>query len=419
MGILDEIVGPLPSVPFLDDAVILRVGTRTYDAWETIDIQRSLDSLSGSFSLRVSDKWRGLEQAWPLKPGEQVRVNVGQDPIFNGYIEKLQADIGFGSRSLSISGREKTGDLIDSSVGFFVTDMKDVTVKEIAEKIGVFDTYGIKIVSNTKGDGEPFKTWKIKPGETMFDTLHRAARLRGFLLISNQDGDLVITERGKGGAESQAPSIGSPSAGFDFLSAAQSALSNTFVKAGTSLVQGQNVLRARSSLDNSERFQTYIVKGQHKGSDTFFGEESTNKITANSRDLGIKRTRVKVIIADGNVDKATAQKRANWEATIRAARGADVSVVVQGWRQSEGGPLWKPNELVQCEIPFVGVDNEMLIRAVRFSKTSKRGTLTELQLTRPDAYEPKPDIKEEKDPSKMPGWESDGLLSKIQGLSLP
>jgi len=89
---------------------------------------------------------------------------------------------------------------------------------------------------------------------------------------------------------------------------------------------------------------------------------------------------------------------------VRAAKAIDVSVKVQGWFQvPKTQKLWKRNEIVRATIPFIGIDSEMLVSQVRFNK-SIDGTFTTLGLTRPDAYNPKKELKAKDDPTEKLGW---------------
>jgi prophage tail gpP-like protein len=96
------------------------------------------------------------------------------------------------------------------------------------------------------------------------------------------------------------------------------------------------------------------------------------------------------------VDISTARKRAQWEATVRAARAVSVSVTVQGWRQADG-TLWPVNGLVQVDLPWLRISGEMLITELTYS-LDESGTQTQMTLRRADAYTPEPEKPAEEDP---------------------
>lgn len=394
MTFLDDIVGPIPSVPLIEDAVVVRVGPlqRTYEGWESLSIGYSIDSIAGSFQFKVVEKWREINQDWPLLPGSQVAISIDNETVLVGYIDSLDVSTSNEDRTMNIRGRNRCGDLVDNSVSTLTSEFKNISLEGLAEELLGIQEIEVLTETNT---GEKFKKFTVNQGETVFDCLNRAARNRGVLLTTNPEGNLVITNRA-GIEVSSTPSISDPAPTFDFVAAAASLAGIS--SAGVSLVQGENVLTARAAYDHSNRFQSYLAKGSSRGTDANSG--SALSVQATAKDKNIKRTRTKIVLAEGNVDKDAVQRRANWEAVLRAAESTEVEVTVQGWRKTIGGDLWKPNESVEVSLPYIGVSGQLLIRSVSFTK-DLGGTITSLSLTRPDAYSPEAEIVEEEEPGKI------------------
>jgi len=381
----------------IEDPIIVKVNGKIYDSWSEVEIVRSIENVSSGFKISMADKWRESEETWPLQPGKQLRVSVGDIPVINGYIDRLDVSISGGDRKLEVTGRDKTADIVDASAIGTAT-LKDVSIKDIAEHFAT-ELFGVKVTVNTD-IGDNFKIWTIKQGETVFETLQRAARLRGVLLQSDTDGNLVITNRSDG-TEAQPPSTKNLLDSFDFVA-------HLAAKAGTSssevsLIQGKNVLAASASFDQTERFSDYLIKGQAPGKDNFNGLKVT-QVKATAKDIGMNRFRPLTVIAEGNIDTNAAKRRANWEASTRAAKSTDVQITVQGWLQTPGGKLWEPNNLVTVDVPFIGVKSIMLIAEVTYKKGSD-GTFTDISLTRADAFKPDLDvIKKNKSTDDGLGW---------------
>jgi prophage tail gpP-like protein len=363
----------------LDDAVtiILTDLGVIYDGWQDVTISRALTQLSGSFSISLIDKWRENKLPWFLKPGTKVIVRIGQTPVINGFIDRLDVDISNEDRRVEITGRDLTGDLVDSSAPTEPAEFKNVSILTLAQKFCL--PFGISVLTDV--DINPvFPKFTVKQGETIFELLQRAANLRGLLLIATDLGQLLITNRSSVASQTRSP---------------------------TPLVQGSNIIEARASYDNSDRFQTYFAKGQSEGNDIVNGLNVTSPLGI-ALDSNILRPREKTVIADGSVDFATVQKRANWESSVRAAKSVDVSVKVQGWRQTTLGPLWSINQLVAVDAGFLGVQSqELLITGLEFSKTLSDGTVTNLNLTRSDAFDPQPALNPVKDPQETLGWKQE------------
>jgi prophage tail gpP-like protein len=90
------------------------------------------------------------------------------------------------------------------------------------------------------------------------------------------------------------------------------------------------------------------------------------------------------------------KKRAQWEATVRAARAVSVQVTVQGWRQGNG-ELWPVNALVNVDLPWLRLSGDMLISELTHT-LDESGTRTQLTLRRPDAFIPQPATPADADP---------------------
>jgi prophage tail gpP-like protein len=428
MTFIDDIAAKaLPSVYVegrrLPDAVTFYVGNQRFDGWEEIAISRSMEQMTSSFNITVHDKWKENKEPWQLTPNKPINVKIGTENVITGYIDSVDVDISNDDRTMQISGRDKTCDLVDCSAIFGLSEFKNIKIETLAKKFA--DNFGIKVIVETD-TGNAFDKVKIKQGETVFEMLSRLAKLRGLLLLSSTLGELIITNRAGGdfGAEPSVSGSGVSESKDIFGKPTRKNLKKNFdftpptnlEKSNVSLIQGENILTASATYDYTDRFQTYLVKGQSQGSD-IFNKKNVTSVSAKSRDKGVNRTRPLLIVADGSVDQKTAQKRANWEANVRATRAVDVSVVVQGWQKTVGGEIWKPNELVRLESGYIGVESDMLVVAVTFKKTVNSGTLTTMKLTRPDAFNPDNDeVSIANDPTQSLGWASQTASSVAKSL---
>lgn len=404
MSEIFNVVANAPGLPSifdgpdkLVDAVSIVVGTKVYTAWQSVSISKDIDSLCSTFTLEMADKWKQTGGAWPIKTGAPIIVRIGKQTAMNGFIDKLDVQVSNDERSISASGRDRTGDLVDSSSLSDKNQFKNVTVKDLCDHF--CSLYGIPVMVTAKDIGKKFATYSTKQGETVFETLERAAKLRGLLLTSDYLGQLVITNRAGGNIEA-VPSVKNLKESHDFLKDALAAA--TQLRSPNDLIQGENIISASASYDNTDRFQQYLVKGQSAGTDQLWGIAATQPQAA-AFDRGVERFRPKIVIAEGNADVVACQKRASWEATIRAAKACEVNVLVQGWVRSDKS-LWAINELVNLQASYIGIPSQqMLISGLTFTK-DQRGTLTTLKLTRPDAFNPKLIVEESNDPLKKLGW---------------
>ena len=95
------------------DEISIIVGTQAFDGWQGVSITKNLESIANQFSLSLFDKFAGLRENWPLKPGVGVKVNINGDRVITGRIEKLDVRFTDENRGFTISGRSNPGDLGD------------------------------------------------------------------------------------------------------------------------------------------------------------------------------------------------------------------------------------------------------------------------------------------------------------------
>jgi len=169
-------------------------------------------------------------------------------------------------------------------------------------------------VLDQDGANVPFRSLKPNDGETVFEMLDQAARIRGVLLITDGRGNLVITRAGT-------------------------------ARASDALRLGQNILSGAGNFDLRDVFSSYSLKGQQAGDDNNFGEV-TNAVLAKASDSRIKRHRPLTLIADAPLDAAGAREQVNWERNVRWGRSQSITYSVQGHRQGNGA-LWRPNMLTR------------------------------------------------------------------------
>lgn len=330
------------------DAVTLFVNGKIYEGWEDLQVTRELNSAASDFQLKFVDRWQADQIPWRIQPGDSVHIHAGKKSILTGYVDEFSASIASNARSLTVSGRSKTCDLVDCSVTG-ANEFSSLTIKELAEK--VCQPFGVKVVM--KGDpGAPFDKITVQSSETVFALIDRLARLRKLVLYPSPDGNLVLDKAGS-------------------------------VRARAELRQGQNMLKGKATFNNSNRFSTYSVKGQNLA---WLGEAAQNIAPINeAKDEGITRFRPFIILAENTVDDQTSENRAAYEKGTRLAKSLDVEIEVQGWFQPDG-TLWDINERIFVDVGYLGVRREMLCKKVTLQKNNG-GTTATLSLTRKDAFD--------------------------------
>ena len=327
--------------------VRLQVGGTIYGGWQRISIRRGMEQLAATFELGVTERWAGQDTVRPITPGAACEVLVDGAAVIKGYVDDVAVEYDEQTHDVSVSGRDRTGDLIDCSAPS--TQFSGRTLAQVAAELCAPFGIGVKTATATGGQ---FSRLKNNEGDTVFETLEAAARVRAVLLLSDGLGNLVLTRTGT-------------------------------ERVGTVLELGVNVLRCSGQFSHRDRFSRYQVKGQQSGSDDWYGEDAAHPL-GTATDGEIARHRPLTVLAEENIDTAAASERAQWERNVRYGRSRRIGYTVAGW--SHSGGLWRPNALVTVRDPFLSVSAERLITGVELTLDGN-GFSTRLELMPSQAFD--------------------------------
>ncbi len=349
------------------DLVELSVDGQNHGGWTTISITRSIETIAGTFHLGLSDRWPGSAGLHPIGPGSACTLSIGGEVIITGYVDDGVPSFDPSSHVISVSGRDATGDLVDCSATNEPGEWKNRNLTQITQALCKPFEITVSAAVNV---GKPFTSFRIEEGETVFEAIERACRMRAVLPVSDGKGGLILTRASEA------------------------------VRTTTGLTSGENgnVLSGGGKFSMKDRYSTIIVKGQQAGTDYTSPTDNAEPF-ATATDPNVPRYRPLIVLAEDQGDAETFKQRALWEASVRRARGLQATIPVQGWRTADGS-LWQPKTLIDTIIPELGINAEMLITSVNFT-LSKQGSLSSLGLAPPKAFE-LIEIAEEED--KEIGW---------------
>lgn len=338
--------------------IVLTVNGKAFAGWTSARVTRGIESLCGGFELTVSERWEAGAAPWPIYEGDECSLRLGSETVLTGYVDKRSLSYGPGEHSLGVSGRDRAGAFVDCSVLGPPWEWLNASILAVARRLAEPHGVAVSFAPGLAPGASPAKT-SADPGDSVHDVIEKMCRKAGLLAVSD----------GAGGVQLMRPGS---------------------ARTTTALVEGQNILSAQAEFDGSARFRRYVVLGQHQATDAF-SSGSAAGVRGEATDATVSRAaRTLVLRAEGNVTGESAKRRAEWEATVRAARADSVSVTVQGWTQGNGA-LWPVNALVPVRSPRIGVDGEMLISQAVYS-VGKDGMKTALTLRRPDAFKPEPSV---------------------------
>lgn len=359
----DEVRGP---------NVRLAVRGREYRGWTSVRVTRGLEAIAGSFELAVSERWYGQAEPWPIIEGDPCTVAIGDEVPLTGLVDTRRLEYGADMHAIAIGGRDATGQLVDCSAVLDTWEFGGLSLDRLARRLA--EPFGVPV---TMQPGltllAPIARQAVNPGDSVFEVLDRACKLAGVLPVADGRGGLLLTRAGS-------------------------------TRADTAIVEGENILRASVEYDATSRYARYRVTGQRGGTDHEYGAAVAD-VSGDALDTNVRAAaRVLLIRAEGDVTPAYARRRAEWEATVRAARAQQVSVTVHGWQQRSGA-LWPINALVAVRSPRIGIDGELLITEATYTLSDADGTITALTLMPPGAFTPEPIVP------------TDGRWRELDGLA--
>jgi prophage tail gpP-like protein len=289
----------------------------------------------------------------------------GGELILTGHVEKRSPRVAGEEKELSISGRSKTGDLVDSSHNHKTGELRDKNARDMIAELT--QPFGISVEAD--GSLPVRKLARLRPGETIFAFAERLARVDRVGLTDTPEGNLKLA--------------GPP----------KEAHAGAIVDGGT----GPAIVDASGTLDDSKRFQEYSTRAQ--APDGYAPAELEIEETA--RDSGVSRPRRRVITPPEQISKEEARARAKHHRDRAAGKGITASITVVGWRDI-AGKLWTPGLLIPVSIFDLGIEQVMMVESVSFKQSDK--TTATLELVDPRAH----GGKGGKGGKSAKGWSLDG-----------
>jgi len=339
--------------------IALEVNGEPYQLFTDASMEIRMDSLCRRFSFSAT---RTGTLPFPLKGGESCRVLVDDQVALTGHIEKIDVNYSSTDHTIAVQGRDRTADLLDSSLGAISTFSSHPTLKQSVELVVKHLGLGLKVYDNV---GEPQgKTTDLpapEPGQNAFEFLEKLARMRQVFLTSDQYGNILIT---RATASALAPER----------------LRNVVDR------DDNNILSGSVSYDLTGRFYRYAVASALNPLTSAASSITPDQVANQSNtaiDAQVRVGRQLILAPKASASGSVNASRAAWEANVRKARSRVYSVVVDGF--TVDGKLWSVNELVEVEDDFAGIHGRMLINSVEY-RFNEAGSLTTLSMVNQNAY---------------------------------
>jgi prophage tail gpP-like protein len=324
-------------------SLFIRRDGEDYINFINASVTKSMENVCGAFTFNTTvDE----NNRFPMKMGDPVEVFADDQKVLTGFIEKISASYDSSSHNITMSGRGKLCDFVDSTISTESLEFQEnVSIVEIAKLL--LSDIGIDVeVINEAGNIDNFNSFDIESieiGESGFEFLEKLARKRQILITSDEDGNLVFIR-------------------------ASSTLLNAILKNKIG-EEGNNIYSSSIDIDHTNIFNSYIAMSQlnpsNQASNTGHNELAS-QISIAAVNNQVRSTRKLTFNSEENSDSFTANDRAIWEANIRRSRSISYEAIVQG--QSQNSVLWEPNFLVDIDDDFAGISGIKVQLVLLFSR---------------------------------------------------
>jgi len=365
-------------------------GAGMFDEWTIAEVSRDLRDFSGAFSFSLRDATRSIatfDWASPpllfrLRPGPAVKVFVDGALELAGWIETVNPVVEADYAEVTISGRDKAGDLIDCACaphgpGEF-TDIKlEDAVRRIADPFGV-------TVRTEIDTGAPIARYPLGVAETALGAIEKYARQKHALVLSDGTGGIVLTRTGATRAPGDLTLPGNMLSSSCVFSHAN--------RHSETIVHGQPE-KARHARDGRASplvaGEAPVAPGARAAGDGTATDRERRGITHKgvATDPEIRRYRPKVHLSKAQPDDVSAHDEADWR--MRTARAESEELQTTVWGYGVDGRPWRVNQLAFVDDAFQGIARDMVI--ARTDKSyDEDGRLTALTLNSPEAFDKAP-----------------------------
>ena len=318
------------------------VDGKSWSAFRRVMVRWSFRDAALAFQIEIAADQGSTATARTFAAGAEIQIVANSDLLCHGYVDRYRPRLDEHNRAeITVAGRSKSQDFIDSSAVHKTGNFRQKTVADIAKAIHG----GVKIVTDKN---LPKIDYHLTPGENAYRAIEKITRSQGVWPCGMPDGSINITTAGAG--------------------------------RNGSLIEGQNCITLEADHNWSGRHSEVIVRGQRPwghGADAL-------EIEGRARDAAVKRNRPVIVIQDDDTTKTTAGKRARHRRDSEAGNSLKAKVKVQGFRD-DGGKLWTPGHLSFLQSPFLDIAQDMAIENVTFSQDRRSGSETDIALCDPRA----------------------------------
>lgn len=298
------------------------------------DLFQAADAFEAAFAAKVPG----------LAPGLPVKLYVDKRLVFTGVLDAVEKTIGKSGLATAVRGRDLMGLLVDSCVESYADVPAGETLTALATRLLANVPFINRKAVMVEGATPASAAVRIEPGQSVFEVLKSAARARGLLFYSTENGTFVF---------------GRPK------STGRAAFAIT-VEPGV----GANVITGSYTDDISGRYSKVSV----------LGTQAREHVVASAVDADMPFYKPFVTNSPGDESAASAAKYAQSVLDDGRHSGFRLEYSLPGFGQN--GKNWRANELVAVRDRAMEVEGVFLVFGRTFQLDKNEGARTEVRLSR-------------------------------------
>lgn len=342
-----------------DNNIEIEIGGNNLADYIDGSVNIQLDQFCNSFSFTTT---KTLAGEYNIFPEDSCRILINGKVAITGVVDNVSPSEDADSSTVNVSGRDRTCDVVDSDLPVGISLSGNFTLQTVIEKVlSALGLTDIKVINKIK-DLRSFTKADIVSADVdknCFDFINEYAQKVSALLITNAEGNIVITRAGD--------------------SRYDDVLLNDIGN------EENNIISSSAGYDYSQRFYKYIVYSQSNANTQTSNIDISNVAQKGiAIDDEIRQTRVMVMKANNACSSDNCKEIATLEANIRRANSLKYNCEVYGFESNDGN-LWQVNKLIQVYDVDTDIDSELLIKGITFN-IGGNGSTTSMELALADAY---------------------------------
>lgn len=363
------------------------VNGRLLERWQDYSVENDMLTPADAFTLKLAPATRGVYDLVP--PDSEVEVRIDGTRVLSGFIDVRSTQIERSGTTLSITGRDRAGRMVDESAPLQVFPVLDI--ETLASQLALPTFPAGAVLSNAEnrdlvrgrrsGKAEPGvepifakrskAPKKVEPGQTRWDILQAFLEPANLLAWSQADGSAIV--------------VGLPnySQGTQF---------RFFLAGEDSLRVGEsNVLSATVTESVAERFSRIQIVGASRGNSANYGSRVTkhaaevrnNPATLDGTGIDFRTSKLMIFTDDDVKNIDDANDRVIREFRLREAERLVLELKVQGHTQSRNRgdvpALYGFDMMADVEIEDLNIAGRFIITKATF-EAARGGETTNLTL---------------------------------------